>query len=599
MKYILSILLITTTALFSETFIKEYTYNASDNDSKVSARKAALVQIQMLVIEEVGINVQSKFTSTTTSSKGSYLKVNKKVMETFAHAVTKSKILKEKWDGKKFYLKVQIEVDKSILEKNFPTSNEVKNTKPKVKTLNKEELCKKTGIKIKEYLYDLSTDENVLNMVNKAIQYPYDNCNKWHKDVILTLSNMKITNIKYTEFLFQTLKNIKQPSLDSRAKRIISYVVSSMDKNNFPIVLNTIKNYTYQNVNNSLYILSKGLNNNIVEHVFEILFTEASKKTIGKPVAIVQNELYFSMLYELANHHFFEFSLFYTKYQDKLTLKEQNLLYDKALGIYSSRREFKLTSSFLSNYFKLSKPSESLAHKIEGYIHISERIGKSDKKYIKQMKKIILENEDNINKSFEKTKYISALFKRKKLFLKYDLKGDFRPKAVEISKELLDDKNINIREDYLELLEMMSKEELKVAEKNLIKYIKKNQKNTDYEIQLKVRIYSLLGKIKTTNKKAILEIVKYFNSDNKSMHKQTIKVLEELGYSAFEILKRKYDRQKRYLHESYRDAYKVEIIQIMGTYKEHKKEVVKFLKSIKTNTDIIKDAIQESITDLS
>lgn len=44
--------------------VRDYTYRASENDSKVSARKAALQQLQALAIEEVGVQVQASLDST-------------------------------------------------------------------------------------------------------------------------------------------------------------------------------------------------------------------------------------------------------------------------------------------------------------------------------------------------------------------------------------------------------------------------------------------------------------------------------------------------------------------------------------------------------
>ena len=56
MKYLLLLLVLVSTPLWAsiEVFEREYTYNASENDSKVSARKAAMQQLQTLVIQEVG-----------------------------------------------------------------------------------------------------------------------------------------------------------------------------------------------------------------------------------------------------------------------------------------------------------------------------------------------------------------------------------------------------------------------------------------------------------------------------------------------------------------------------------------------------------------
>jgi len=47
----------------AESLVRDYTYRASENDSKVSARQAALRQLQALVIEEVGVRVQSALDS--------------------------------------------------------------------------------------------------------------------------------------------------------------------------------------------------------------------------------------------------------------------------------------------------------------------------------------------------------------------------------------------------------------------------------------------------------------------------------------------------------------------------------------------------------
>ena len=42
-------------------FIREYKYNASDTDSKVSSRKKAIAQLKSILSEEVGVHIQSSF----------------------------------------------------------------------------------------------------------------------------------------------------------------------------------------------------------------------------------------------------------------------------------------------------------------------------------------------------------------------------------------------------------------------------------------------------------------------------------------------------------------------------------------------------------
>ena len=85
-----------------QTLIREYTYNASETDSKVSARKAALQQLQVLLIEEVGIQVQSTFSNTETLDKEAFSRTVQANYQTFAQALTRTRIIEERWDGEHF-----------------------------------------------------------------------------------------------------------------------------------------------------------------------------------------------------------------------------------------------------------------------------------------------------------------------------------------------------------------------------------------------------------------------------------------------------------------------------------------------------------------
>ncbi len=53
---VIALLFLTVNSAFAEkvTFVKEYNYNASDLDSKVSSRTIALEQVKRLLLEELG-----------------------------------------------------------------------------------------------------------------------------------------------------------------------------------------------------------------------------------------------------------------------------------------------------------------------------------------------------------------------------------------------------------------------------------------------------------------------------------------------------------------------------------------------------------------
>ena len=87
-----------------KTFIKEYTYQASDFDSKISSRTIALEQVKRLLLEEVGT-----FLISETEVKNFQLTKDK--ISILSAGIIHTEILAEKWDGKTYYLKVRASVD--------------------------------------------------------------------------------------------------------------------------------------------------------------------------------------------------------------------------------------------------------------------------------------------------------------------------------------------------------------------------------------------------------------------------------------------------------------------------------------------------------
>jgi len=119
-------------------FIKEYTYQASDYDSKISSRMIALEQVKRLLLEEVGTYLISE-----TDVKDFQLTKDK--ITTMTAGIVQAEILNEKWDGKTYYLKAKMsiapqEVTKFLegLRENSQKNRELEETKKKVdEALNK------------------------------------------------------------------------------------------------------------------------------------------------------------------------------------------------------------------------------------------------------------------------------------------------------------------------------------------------------------------------------------------------------------------------------------------------------------------------------
>jgi len=88
----------------TKVFEKEYTYQASELDSKVSSRRIALEQIKRLLLEELGTYLISR-----TDVKNYQL--TKDQVKVLTAGIVQTEILAEKWDGKTYYLKAKISTD--------------------------------------------------------------------------------------------------------------------------------------------------------------------------------------------------------------------------------------------------------------------------------------------------------------------------------------------------------------------------------------------------------------------------------------------------------------------------------------------------------
>ena len=84
-----------------ESFVKEYTYEAGESDSKLTCRTIALEQVKRLLLEELGTYLISN-----TEVLNSQL--TKDQIVTYTSGVVMTVIINEKWDGQKYALKAKI-----------------------------------------------------------------------------------------------------------------------------------------------------------------------------------------------------------------------------------------------------------------------------------------------------------------------------------------------------------------------------------------------------------------------------------------------------------------------------------------------------------
>ncbi|MGO9136493.1 MAG: tetratricopeptide repeat protein [Syntrophales bacterium] len=88
----------------TKTFIREYTYEAGETDSKISCRAIALEQVKRLLLEELGTYVES------VTVVRDY-QVAKDEITILTAGLVQTTILDENWDGKEYWLKAKITAD--------------------------------------------------------------------------------------------------------------------------------------------------------------------------------------------------------------------------------------------------------------------------------------------------------------------------------------------------------------------------------------------------------------------------------------------------------------------------------------------------------
>lgn len=109
----------------TKTFIKEYTYQASEDDSRNSSRIIALREVKRLLLEELGTYLESE-----TEVKN--FQLTKDQVTTLTAGIVQTEIVKEKWDGHAYWLKAKIAADS---EKVVQSINELRKDRDKTREL--------------------------------------------------------------------------------------------------------------------------------------------------------------------------------------------------------------------------------------------------------------------------------------------------------------------------------------------------------------------------------------------------------------------------------------------------------------------------------
>ena len=89
-------------------YVRDYTYEANELDTKETSRIIALDQIKYVLLSEIGTHIRHTVNISRSGSGESYANED---IEAITAGLTKVKILEEKWNRPTFYLKAEIDAD--------------------------------------------------------------------------------------------------------------------------------------------------------------------------------------------------------------------------------------------------------------------------------------------------------------------------------------------------------------------------------------------------------------------------------------------------------------------------------------------------------
>jgi len=111
------------------TFIREYTYNASEHDSKVTSRSKALESVKLILLQEIGVYIESWINIKDEEINYVTNEFFKQEIKTVTAGITETKILDEEWNGTVYFIRASITIDTNdVIKKiNYALENNLKN----------------------------------------------------------------------------------------------------------------------------------------------------------------------------------------------------------------------------------------------------------------------------------------------------------------------------------------------------------------------------------------------------------------------------------------------------------------------------------------
>lgn len=179
----------------SRTFVREYYYQAGESDSKITSRTKALTEVKRLLLEEIGVYLES-YINYSEVQNGDRISNQflKKEIEQISAGITETSILEENWTGVEYYIKAEITVDPDDVIRQLNRSIEHRKASVVVDSLNMLLTEANASIKAKES--EIASLRQSLENEQEKLRQQEENLQRLNKE----LSNLKS---RYTQIAKQ------------------------------------------------------------------------------------------------------------------------------------------------------------------------------------------------------------------------------------------------------------------------------------------------------------------------------------------------------------------------------------------------------------
>lgn len=607
MKYLLLLLALVSTPLWAsiEVFEREYTYNASENDSKVSARKAAMQQLQTLVIQEVGVQVQSSFSQKESLEGDEFNRQVQANYKTFSQALTKTRIIDQKWDGENFYLKAQITVDTDNLLDQiklvYVDSNNAPATKQNCKTVHNHAI---------DLLAEANKPEVVAELVKYSAQYPIDEkCYRWQLGILNDFRSLELDPAGYRENLFQRIEKEGSSFVGDLMVHVLQYALSvrPLSESEWGVVKTAMLRSRPANIKSTISYLIKSTKieglaeadkrtkhiNQAYQTIDDLLLkmddilAMAGAGNLGSPKTVDIEKVTVTFLEYSSKNMPNLFFRYYTKNSHLIDKDTTSSLIDNVLKLYKAEPSSERLA-FLNTFLKDVEPNKSNNRFLFSFFLELKKNKHNVEEYPAALKSLLKNNQEFFGQLIATARYNKK--KKEQLIIEYNLPAKGILSVEGYAAKLFDKKTRNQLEaaQYLVAFNERAKPSKSQVIKRLSRIKALNKVSTPRDLM--VNLMQILDNI-DAHDQATVELLVWAVSDlNGEVNKKAQATLETIGAQSLPHLISSFSQQKSTAQRR--------LVEVMGTFNKNKKDAVKFLKTVKPSTEQLRFALEDSIAAL-